>query len=224
MYFIVLFVVNVHIHSVCSETTARGASLNCSGSASISILVTFNATPSGKFRSIYSKNVDNVEPVIRWKWTKWKYVRLSYWTRCFLWTKADFSTVYRWTLYGSFGRQLKKRPIPTNYDLQLFISSHDHQIQSDGLPFSNFDIQVLRSGCREFYIALHNCWIMSTNFKFEPLEQFIRFLFFDVRRILQLCVSICLHAVESERLHRTSRKIRPHHWQSRYELLKKRRN
>lgn len=37
----------------------------CSGSLSSSTLVAFKCTPSGKFRSIYSKNVDNVDPVKR---------------------------------------------------------------------------------------------------------------------------------------------------------------
>lgn len=97
------------VYCVCSLLTVVGAVCKCSGRANISTLVALSATPSGKFRSIYSKNVDNVEPVSRWKWMKWKYVRISYWTRCFLWTNADFNIVYRSGVYGNRGVQLKYR-------------------------------------------------------------------------------------------------------------------
>lgn len=61
---------SIETYLVCSFSTVDGGFFKCSGNASDSTLVVLSAIPSGKFRSIYSKKVDNVEPVNRWKFMK----------------------------------------------------------------------------------------------------------------------------------------------------------
>jgi len=58
--------------------------LMCGGMAVTSTFVTFIATPSGKFRWMYSRKVLAVESVRCRNCMKRKYVRISYCTRCFL--------------------------------------------------------------------------------------------------------------------------------------------
>lgn len=83
------------LFSLSPSVTGGGGIRRCSPNSRISTLVAFMATPSGKFRWMYSRNVDSVDPVSRWKCMNLKWVRISYCTRCFLCTWADFSSVRR---------------------------------------------------------------------------------------------------------------------------------